>query len=33
VIFESSAHAPIYEQVDDFNHQSLAFLQRHAGPS
>jgi pimeloyl-ACP methyl ester carboxylesterase len=33
VIFESSAHAPIYEQVDDFNHESLAFLQRHAGPS
>lgn len=31
VIFEGSAHAPIYEQVDEFNQQSLAFLQRHAG--
>src|SRR5262249_36657345 len=31
LIFEGSAHAPIYEQVDEFNQQTLAFLQRHAG--
>jgi pimeloyl-ACP methyl ester carboxylesterase len=30
VIFEGSAHAPIYEEVDTFNQQTLAFLQRHA---
>jgi len=31
VIFEGSSHAPIYEQVDEFNQKTLAFLQRHAG--
>jgi pimeloyl-ACP methyl ester carboxylesterase len=31
IVFEGSAHAPIYEQVDDFNQQTLAFLQRHTG--
>jgi pimeloyl-ACP methyl ester carboxylesterase len=31
VIFEASSHAPIYEQVDEFNQKTLAFLQRHAG--
>lgn len=31
IVFEGSAHAPIYEQVDEFNQQTLAFLQRHSG--
>lgn len=31
VIFEGSSHAPIYEQVDEFNQKTLAFLRRHAG--
>jgi 3-oxoadipate enol-lactonase len=31
LVFEGSAHAPIYEQVDDFNQRTLAFLQRHGG--
>ncbi len=31
VVFEGSAHAPIYEQVDEFNQQTLAFLQRNTG--
>ena len=30
VIFEDCAHAAIYENVDDFNRRTLAFLQRHA---
>jgi pimeloyl-ACP methyl ester carboxylesterase len=29
-IFESCAHAPIYEKVDEFNRKTLAFLQRQA---
>jgi pimeloyl-ACP methyl ester carboxylesterase len=29
-IFEASAHAPIYEQVEEFNQKTLAFLQRQA---
>ncbi|MFN8472704.1 MAG: alpha/beta hydrolase [Anaerolineae bacterium] len=29
VIFEGAAHAPIYEQVEEFNARTLAFLQRH----
>ena len=29
LIFEGSSHAPIYEQVEEFNQQTLAFLQRH----
>jgi pimeloyl-ACP methyl ester carboxylesterase len=29
LIFEGCAHAPIYEKVDEFNQETLAFLQRH----
>jgi pimeloyl-ACP methyl ester carboxylesterase len=29
MIFENSAHAPIYEEVDNFNQQTLTFLQQH----
>ena len=29
--FEGCSHAPIYEQVEEFNQKTLAFLQRHAG--
>jgi hypothetical protein len=28
VIFENSAHAPIYDDVEEFNQKTLAFLQR-----
>src|SRR3984885_4503902 len=31
IVFEDCAHAPIYENVDDFNARTLAFLHRHAG--
>jgi pimeloyl-ACP methyl ester carboxylesterase len=31
VVFEGSAHAPIYEQVDEFNQKTLEFLQQHSG--
>jgi pimeloyl-ACP methyl ester carboxylesterase len=31
LIFEDCAHAPIYENVEEFNQQSLAFLQRQVG--
>jgi len=31
LIFEGSSHAPIYEQVEEFNAKTLAFLRRHAG--
>ena len=31
IIFEGSAHAPIYEEVDEFNQRTLEFLQRHSG--
>jgi pimeloyl-ACP methyl ester carboxylesterase len=31
VVFEDCSHAPIYENVEEFNNRSLAFLQRHAG--
>lgn len=31
IVFEDCAHAPIYEAVDAFNQQTLAFLQRHSG--
>ena len=31
VIFEMCAHAPIYENVGEFNEKTLAFLKRHAG--
>jgi 3-oxoadipate enol-lactonase len=30
LIFEGCSHAPIYEKVDEFNQQTLAFLTRHA---
>ena len=30
VVFEDCAHAPIYENVGDFNQKTLAFLQRHS---
>jgi len=28
LIFEGCAHAPIYEQVEEFNQKTLRFLQR-----
>jgi 3-oxoadipate enol-lactonase len=31
VVFEDCAHAPIYENVEDFNRRTLAFLERHSG--
>jgi 3-oxoadipate enol-lactonase len=31
VVFENCSHAPMYENVPDFNAQTLAFLQRHSG--
>jgi pimeloyl-ACP methyl ester carboxylesterase len=31
VVFEGSAHAPIYEQVEEFNQRTLAFLTQHRG--
>ncbi len=31
VVFEDCAHAPIYENVDEFNARTLAFLTRHSG--
>lgn len=31
VIFEGCAHAPIYENVEEFNQTTLAFLQQHTG--
>jgi 2-hydroxy-6-oxonona-2,4-dienedioate hydrolase len=31
VVFEDCSHAPIYENVDEFNQRTLAFLQRHSG--
>ena len=31
LIFEACAHAPIYEDVEQFNQQTLRFLQRHSG--
>lgn len=30
IVFEDCAHAPIYENVEDFNQRTLAFLQRHS---
>ena len=30
-VFERASHAPIYEVTEEFNHQTLDFLQRHAG--
>lgn len=31
VVFDGAAHAPIYEQVEEFNRTTLGFLQRHSG--
>jgi pimeloyl-ACP methyl ester carboxylesterase len=31
VIFDGCAHAPIYEQVEEFNQKTLRFLQRQIG--
>lgn len=31
VVFEGSAHAPIYEQVEEFNEKTLTFLKRNTG--
>jgi pimeloyl-ACP methyl ester carboxylesterase len=31
VVFEDCAHAPIYENVEEFNAKTLAFLTRHSG--
>jgi pimeloyl-ACP methyl ester carboxylesterase len=31
LVFERCAHAPIYEDVEEFNQKTLAFLHRHAG--
>jgi pimeloyl-ACP methyl ester carboxylesterase len=31
VVFEDCSHAPIYENVEEFNDRTLAFLQRHSG--
>jgi 3-oxoadipate enol-lactonase len=31
VVFEDCAHAPIYENVEEFNQRTLAFLQQHTG--
>jgi 3-oxoadipate enol-lactonase len=31
LVFEDCSHAPIYENVAEFNQRTLAFLQRHAG--
>jgi pimeloyl-ACP methyl ester carboxylesterase len=31
LIFEECAHAPLYENVDEFNQKTLLFLQRQAG--
>jgi pimeloyl-ACP methyl ester carboxylesterase len=31
VVFEGCSHAPIYEQVEEFNQKTLEFLQRYSG--
>jgi pimeloyl-ACP methyl ester carboxylesterase len=31
VVFDGSSHAPIYEQVSEFNERTLTFLRRQAG--
>jgi pimeloyl-ACP methyl ester carboxylesterase len=33
LIFEGCSHAPLYENVAEFNQTTLAFLQRHAAPT
>jgi hypothetical protein len=31
MVFETCAHAPIYESVAEFNEKTLNFLKRHTG--
>jgi len=31
IVFDDCSHAPIYENVEDFNGRTLEFLQRHSG--
>jgi 3-oxoadipate enol-lactonase len=31
MVFEDCGHTPIYENVEDFNRRTLAFLERHSG--
>jgi pimeloyl-ACP methyl ester carboxylesterase len=31
VVFEGCAHAPIYENVEEFNSRTLEFLHAHSG--
>ncbi len=31
IVFEDASHAPIYENVEEFNERTLAFLQQHSG--
>jgi pimeloyl-ACP methyl ester carboxylesterase len=31
IVFEDCSHAPIYQNVEDFNARTLDFLRRHAG--
>jgi hypothetical protein len=31
VVFETCAHAPIYESVSEFNEKTLSFLNHHIG--
>jgi pimeloyl-ACP methyl ester carboxylesterase len=31
IIFEDASHAPIYEQVEEFNSRTLGFMRAHAG--
>jgi 3-oxoadipate enol-lactonase len=33
IVFEDCSHAPIYENVEDFNERTAAFLNRHTGTS
>jgi hypothetical protein len=30
-VFENCSHAPLYENVEEFNQRTLAFLNRHSG--
>jgi pimeloyl-ACP methyl ester carboxylesterase len=31
IVFEDCSHAPIYQNVEEFNQRTLAFLERHSG--
>ena len=33
VVFDDCSHAPIYENVEEFNSRTLEFLQRHSAQS